>query len=126
MKYLDPIISLLSSREVRERKKRKQLQDELDAKTDRPRVLFATGRYIGEGFDEPDLDTLFLAMPVSWKGVIQQYAGRLHRVSDIKKDVRVYNYVDSQVPLLMRMWEKRRKGYLAIGYSLKEDETEQV
>ena len=76
----------------------------------------ATGKYIGEGFDDPHLDTLFLAMPISWKGTLQQYAGRLHRLYDSKKEVRIYDYVDDQVEMLQRMYAKRRSGYRAMGY----------
>jgi superfamily II DNA or RNA helicase len=85
---------------------------------DEPRVILATGSYIGEGFDDARLDTLLLAMPVSWKGTLQQYVGRLHRTHHNKKEVRVYDYVDSQVPMLARMFKKRLAGYGAIGYSL--------
>ena len=83
-----------------------------------PRVILATGSYIGEGFDDARLDTLLLAMPVSWKGTLQQYVGRLHRTHHNKKEVRVYDYVDPQVPMLARMFKKRLSGYAAIGYSL--------
>jgi superfamily II DNA or RNA helicase len=81
-----------------------------------PRLLIATGRYIGEGFDDARLDTLFLAMPVSWKGTLVQYAGRLQRLHPGKTEVRIYDYVDRDVPMLARMFEKRRRGYRAIGY----------
>jgi superfamily II DNA or RNA helicase len=91
---------------------------------DEPRVILATGSYIGEGFDDARLDTLFLAMPVSWKGTLQQYVGRLHRTHHNKKEVRVYDYVDSQVPMLARMFKKRLAGYEAIGYSLTPVENE--
>jgi len=83
-----------------------------------PRVILATGSYIGEGFDDARLDTLFLAMPISWKGTLQQYVGRLHRLHDAKHVVRVYDYVDSQVPMLARMYARRLKGYGAIGYRI--------
>jgi len=83
---------------------------------DEERLLLATGRYIGEGFDDARLDTLFLAMPVSWKGTLVQYTGRLHRLSPGKTEVRIYDYVDREVPLLARMFEKRMRGYRAIGY----------
>jgi superfamily II DNA or RNA helicase len=73
---------------------------------------------IGEGFDDARLDTLFLAMPVSWKGTLVQYAGRLHRLFAGKKEVRIYDYVDKKVPMLMRMYEKRLKGYRSMGYRL--------
>ena len=83
-----------------------------------PRVILATGSYIGEGFDDARLDTLFLAMPVSWKGTLQQYVGRLHRIHHNKKEVRVYDYVDARVPMLARMFKKRLAGYEASGYSV--------
>lgn len=86
------------------------------------RVLIATGRYIGEGFDDARLDTLFLTMPISWRGTLQQYAGRLHRLHDNKKVVRIYDYVDVNLPMLTRMYEKRLKGYKAIGYSIQDIE----
>ncbi|MBI4936780.1 MAG: DEAD/DEAH box helicase family protein [Nitrosomonadales bacterium] len=83
---------------------------------DAPRVLLATGKLVGEGFDHPPLDTLVLAMPISWKGTLQQYAGRLHREHASKEDVRIYDYVDEGHPALMRMWDKRQRGYKAMGY----------
>lgn len=84
-----------------------------------PRVLLATGRYIGEGFDHPPLDTLVLAMPISWKGTLQQYAGRLHREHSDKKNVRIYDYVERDQPKLSRMWDKRERGYRAMGYKVR-------
>ncbi len=80
------------------------------------RVLIATGRYIGEGFDDARLDTLFLAMPISWKGVLEQYVGRLHRSHPEKREALVYDYVDSAVPVFKRMGDKRVRGYRNIGY----------
>ncbi len=85
------------------------------------RVILATGKYIGEGFDDPRLDTLFLAMPISWKGTLQQYAGRLHRLYDSKKEVRIYDYVDEQVEMLQRMYAKRKSGYLSMGYLISDN-----
>jgi superfamily II DNA or RNA helicase len=85
------------------------------------RVLIATGRFIGEGFDDPRLDTLFLTMPVSWKGTLQQYSGRLHRMHPNKNLVQVYDYVDRNVPVLLRMYEKRKKGYENMGYKMEEE-----
>jgi superfamily II DNA or RNA helicase len=82
-------------------------------------TLVATGRYIGEGFDEPRLDTLFLAMPISWRGTLQQYAGRLHRSYEEKKEVQIYDYVDIHVRTLEKMYRKRISGYAAIGYRTK-------
>lgn len=84
-----------------------------------PRVLLATGRFIGEGFDHPPLDTLVLAMPISWKGTLQQYAGRLHREHSEKKDVRIYDYIERDQPKLARMWDKRERGYRAMGYKVR-------
>src|SRR5438445_11942327 len=86
------------------------------------RVILATGSYIGEGFDDSRLDTLFLAMPISWHGTLQQYVGRLHRLHDGKKLIEVYDYVDSSIPMLARMFEKRLRGYKALGYSIHETE----
>ena len=83
---------------------------------DTPRVLLATGKLVGEGFDHPPLDTLVLAMPVSWKGTLQQYAGRLHREHAGKTDVRIIDFVDGGYPALLRMWDKRQRGYRAMGY----------
>jgi superfamily II DNA or RNA helicase len=85
------------------------------------RVILATGSYIGEGFDDARLDTLFLAMPISWKGTLQQYVGRLHRLHDNKRFVQVYDYVDNYVPMLARMYERRLKGYAAIGYVIEQE-----
>jgi len=82
-------------------------------------VLVATGHFIGEGFDEPRLDTLFLAMPISWKGTLQQYAGRLHRLFSTKKEVRIYDYVDIQIKMLEKMYQKRLNGYASMGYKAK-------
>lgn len=90
-----------------------------DIGDNRERVLVATGRYIGEGFDDARLDTLFLALPISWRGTLQQYAGRLHRMYDGKKEVLIYDYVDTCIPILIRMYEKRLKGYKAIGYNVR-------
>jgi superfamily II DNA or RNA helicase/very-short-patch-repair endonuclease len=81
-------------------------------------VLLATGKYIGEGFDDARLDTLFLALPVSWRGIIAQYVGRLHRLHEGKREVRVYDYADLNVPLLARMFDRRCQGYEAVGYTI--------
>ena len=99
------------------RKTRSDVFSRLNALDDNvPRILLATGKLIGEGFDYPPLDTLMLAMPISWKGILQQYAGRLHRNHPTKTDVRIYDYVELGHPLLVRMWEKRVRGYLAMEY----------
>ena len=80
------------------------------------RVLVATGRYLGEGFDDARLDTLFLTMPISWRGTLAQYAGRLHRLHDAKRDVVIYDYVDAAEPMLAKMAQKRHAGYQSLGY----------
>ncbi|BCB05733.1 TOTE conflict system archaeo-eukaryotic primase domain-containing protein [Bacillus sp. KH172YL63] len=89
------------------------------------RVIIATGKYIGEGFDDPRLDTLFLTMPISWKGTLQQYVGRLHRSYPSKMDVKVYDYVDHQIPVLKKMYEKRLEGYRSLGYKVEGKEKKQ-
>ena len=81
-----------------------------------PLIIVATGKYVGEGFDYPRLDTLFLALPISWKGLVAQYAGRLHRENEGKKDVRIYDYIDIHEPVCDSMYRKRLKGYASIGY----------
>jgi superfamily II DNA or RNA helicase len=106
-------------------KVRKQTMQQLaDIPETEPRIIVATGRYIGEGFDDPRLDTLFLAMPISWHGTLAQYAGRLHRLHHAKKEVIIYDYVDRQVPMLARMAEKRMKGYTRLGYAIKQSPVE--
>ncbi len=82
------------------------------------RILLATGRFLGEGFDDARLDTLFLTLPVSWRGTVAQYAGRLHRLHERKKEVRIYDYADLNAPMLARMFDRRCRGYEAIGYSI--------
>lgn len=82
------------------------------------RVLLATGRYIGEGFDDARLDTLFLTLPVSWRGTVAQYVGRLHRLHERKREVHVYDYADLNVPMLARMFDRRCRGYEAVGYTI--------
>jgi superfamily II DNA or RNA helicase len=104
------------------KKQRATLIAELNAlPPDAPRVLLATGKLVGEGFDHPPLDTLVLAMPVSWKGTLQQYAGRLHREHATKIDVRIIDFVDTGHPALLRMWDKRQRGYRAMGYRMAEE-----
>jgi very-short-patch-repair endonuclease len=81
-------------------------------------VLLATGKFIGEGFDDARLDTLFLTLPISWHGTVAQYVGRLHRLHENKREVRVYDYADLNVPMLARMFNRRCRGYEAVGYSI--------
>ena len=103
------------------KKQRRQIAEAMAAVPEaESRVILATGSYIGEGFDDARLDTLFLAMPISWKGTLQQYVGRLHRLHDNKRVVQVYDYVDNAVPMLARMYERRLKGYSAIGYTIEQ------
>ncbi|MEA2068768.1 MAG: hypothetical protein U9P12_06170 [Verrucomicrobiota bacterium] len=100
------------------KKRMKSIMDRLDEWKDLPHAVLATGRYLGEGFDDPRLDTLFLAMPVSWKGMLSQYAGRLHRLHHDKTEVCIHDYVDENHPVLIRMFGRRIKGYKALGYRL--------
>lgn len=98
--------------------KREILQRLQNISQDAPLVIVATGKYVGEGFDFPRLDTLFLALPISWKGLVAQYAGRLHRENEGKSDVRIYDYIDIHEPVCESMYRKRLKGYSAIGYRI--------
>ena len=101
------------------RRQRSEVVQALDAlPPDAPRLVIATGRLVGEGFDHPPLDTLVLAMPVSWKGTLHQYAGRLHRDHATKADVRIIDFVDRGHPALLRMWARRQRGYRTIGYRI--------
>ena len=104
---------------------KKQRQAALNALESLPddaeKAVLATGRYLGEGFDDERLDTLFLTLPISWRGTLNQYAGRLHRIYDSKKKVVIYDYADLNVPVLARMYDRRLKGYRSIGYEIKDD-----
>ena len=100
-------------------KAKREMQQHLqEISREEPLVIVATGKYVGEGFDYPRLDTLFLALPISWKGLIAQYAGRLHRENEGKKDVRIYDYIDIHEPVCDNMYRKRLKGYASIGYKI--------
>ena len=99
-------------------KERKAANEQLSS----AQVIVATGKYVGEGFDLPKLDTLFLALPIAWKGSLVQYAGRIHRESEGKDLVTIYDYVDSSIPMLERMFNKRKKGYKAMGYQISYDD----
>ena len=103
----------------KQKDKREKLTALQNVPDDKDVVVVATGKYIGEGFDAPRLDTLLLAMPISWKGTLAQYAGRLHRNYEGKQEVRIYDYVDIHVPTLERMYHKRMKGYAELGYQVK-------
>lgn len=98
------------------KQRRKVMEHLASIPDDEERLILATGRYIGEGFDDARLDTLFLALPFSWKGMLVQYAGRLHRLHAGKVEVQVYDYVDNAVPMLAKMHEKRMKGFKTMGY----------
>jgi superfamily II DNA or RNA helicase len=98
---------------------REILQRITESPKDKPITIIATGRFIGEGFDEPQLDTLFLAMPISWKGTLQQYAGRLHRLFEGKKEALIFDYIDIYVRMFERMYNRRLSGYASIGYKMK-------
>ncbi|MCC6765744.1 MAG: DEAD/DEAH box helicase [Deltaproteobacteria bacterium] len=99
-------------------RERRAVQERLAAIPDAAeRLVLATGRYIGEGFDDARLNTLFLALPVSWKGTLIQYTGRLHRLHSAKREVRIFDYVDREIPMLLRMFERRLRGYRGIGYA---------
>jgi superfamily II DNA or RNA helicase len=106
---------------------KKQRQAALNALESLPdhaeKALLATGRYLGEGFDEERLDTLFLTLPISWRGTLSQYAGRLHRTHDRKNEVVIYDYVDLDVPVLARMYDRRTKGYRSIGYEIEDEQS---
>ena len=106
--------------DMRPRARRAAIEQLTTTSADTARVVLATGRYIGEGFDDSRLDTLLLAMPIAWKGTVVQYAGRLHRPHPGKRDALVYDYVDAELPVLRRMFAKRLKTYQALGYMLVE------
>ena len=100
------------------KEKRETLQHLQAISLEEPLVIVGTGKYVGEGFDYPRLDTLFLALPISWKGLVAQYAGRLHRENEGKTDVRIYDYIDIHEPVCDNMYRKRLKGYASIGYKI--------
>lgn len=101
------------------KKEREAIMEELHSLPEcEKRVIIATSKYVGEGFDYPILDTLFLTLPISWSGRVKQYAGRLHREYHEKKEVRIYDYVDSKIESAMKMYGKRSKGYRSMGYEI--------
>ena len=101
------------------KKEREAIMEELQNLPEgEKRVIIATSKYVGEGFDYPILDTLFLTLPISWSGRVKQYAGRLHREYHEKKEVRIYDYVDSKIDSAMKMYGKRSKGYRSMGYEI--------
>lgn len=116
-KEADHVFLLLGS--GKQRKKKETLSALREVPAEESLAVVATGKYVGEGFDEPRLDTILLTMPVSWKGTVAQYAGRLHRNYEGKQEVWIYDYVDVHIPALERMYHKRLKGYAELGYQVK-------
>jgi superfamily II DNA or RNA helicase len=108
------ILTLVGTNSVKQKKQTMEFLE--NAPQDKPFIIIATGKYVGEGFDYPRLDTLLLASPIAWKGTLSQYAGRLHREYPGKQNVMIYDYVDIQIPVLERMYHKRLTGYAQIGY----------
>ena len=115
--YCKNVIQLVGTASAKERRETLERLEAIPA--DESVVIVATGKYVGEGFDYPRLDTLFLALPIAWEGKVAQYAGRLHRNYEGKTEVQVYDYVDIHIPVLERMYQKRVKSYSAIGYKTK-------
>lgn len=111
------VVTLVGSESAKE--KRQKMEYLQNMPLSEPLVIVATGKYVGEGFDYPRLDTLFLALPVSWKGIIAQYSGRLHREYPGKKEVQIYDYIDIRVPMCDVMYKRRLRGYASVGYQIK-------
>ena len=118
--YCKYVVTLIGSESAREKHQKMELLQGISPTE--PLVIVATGKYVGEGFDHPRLDTLFLALPVSWKGIIAQYAGRLHREYPGKKEVRIYDYIDIRIPMCDVMYKRRLRGYASVGYQIKSNE----
>lgn len=114
------VVTLIGSETAKEKRMKQSFIQSIPP-TD-PLVIVATGKYVGEGFDCPRLDTLFLALPISWKGIVAQYAGRLHREYTGKHEVQIFDYVDIRVPMCDIMYRRRLKGYAAIGYKIRTNE----
>ena len=114
------VITLVGSESTKE--KRKKMEYLQSIPSSEPLVIVAIGKYVGEGFDYARLDTLFLVSPVAWKGIVAQYAGRLHREFEGKQDVQIYDYIDIRVPVCESMYRKRLKGYASIGYKIRNNE----
>lgn len=110
-------VFLLSGKD-KAKKKREKLEAIKAVPKNENMIIVATGKYVGEGFDEPRLDTLFLATPISWEGTLAQYVGRLHRNYEGKTEVIVHDYADIFVPMLDRMYHKRIRSYAELGYVL--------
>lgn len=119
--YCKYVVTLIGSESAREKHQKMELLQGISPTE--PLVIVATGKYVDEGFDYPRLDTLFLALPVSWKGIIAQYAGRLHREYPGKKEVRIYDYIDIRIPMCDVMYKRRLRGYASVGYQIKSNES---
>ncbi|EHI98779.1 type III restriction protein res subunit [Clostridium sp. DL-VIII] len=117
--HIDKIIILKGGMKTKQRKSALDMIKSFSK--DERFILIATGKLIGEGFDESRLDTLFLTMPISWKGVLEQYAGRLQRMYEGKNIVKIYDYIDNNVPILVKMYNKRLKGYKNLDYNINEN-----
>jgi DNA primase small subunit len=115
------VVTLIGSESMKE--KRSKMERLQNVPKEETLVIIATGKYVGEGFDCPRLDTLFLALPVSWKGIVAQYVGRLHRNYPGKKLVRVYDYIDIHVPMCDVMYKRRLKGYASVGYKIQQNDS---
>ena len=115
------VITLIGSESAKE--KRLKMERLQNIPKEEPLVIIATGKYVGEGFDCPRLDTLFLVLPVSWKGIVAQYAGRLHREYPDKKRVEVYDYIDIHVAMCDVMYKRRLKGYASVGYQIQQNDS---
>lgn len=118
--YCKNVVTLIGSASTKEKRQNMERLNSIPA--EEPSVIVATGKYVGEGFDYPRLDTLFMALPVSWKGIVAQYVGRLHREYNGKNEVEIYDYIDIHIPVCESMYRKRMKGYAAIGYSIKTED----
>lgn len=118
------VITLIGSESVKE--KRLKMERLQNVPQEEALVIIATGKYVGEGFDCPRLDTLFLALPVSWKGIVAQYTGRLHRNYPEKKVVQVYDYIDIHVPMCDVMYKRRLKGYASVGYKIQQNDSKDL
>ena len=114
--HCEHVITLIGSESAREKRQKMEVLQNIPSTESL--VIVATGKYVGEGFDYPRLDTLFLVLPVSWKGIIAQYAGRLHREYVGKKEVRIYDYIDIRVPMCDVMYKRRLRGYASVGYKI--------
>lgn len=118
------VITLVGSESVKE--KRLKMEHLQNVPKEEALLIIATGKYVGEGFDCPRLDTLFLALPVSWKGIVAQYAGRLHRNYPGKELVQVYDYIDIHVPMCDVMYKRRLKGYASVGYNIQRNDSKDL